>query len=199
MLINITGISGLVNAKTFLEIHPDATVVILDASPTIGGVWAEHKLYPGLKSNNLLGTFEFSDFPMDPETFNVKIGHHIPGQTMHNYLKAYANNFNFYSKIRFSSKVESVEKIANGWIVMVEGLEQTRSKIVTDKVVLATGITSDPLIPDYAGKADFGKPLFHGSYFRGHEELFETKGKVVVVGGSKSVSLYTMFLKVILT
>lgn len=85
---------------------------------------------------------------------------------------------------------------------MVEGLEKTRSKIVTDKVILATGITSDPLIPDYAGKADFGKPLFHGSYFRGHEELFETKGKVVVVGGSKSVSLPTVlpivFLKAIL-
>lgn len=180
------GISGLANAKTYLEIHPDANIVILDSASTIGGVWAEDRLYPGLKSNNLLGMYEFSDFPMDPETFKVKPGEHIPGQTMHEYLKAYANHFNIYSKIRFSSKVESVEKVANGWTVMVEGLEKTRSKIVTDKVIVATGMTSEPFIPKIEGSEKFGKPLFHPRDFRGHGEILETKGKVVVMGGNKS-------------
>lgn len=134
----------------------------------------------------MLGTYEFGDFPMDPKTFNIKPGQHIPGQTMHNYLKAYATYFNFYSKIRFSSKVESVERVANGWTVMVEGLEQTRSKIVTDKVIVATGMTSEPFIPKIEGSEKFGKPLLHGRDFRGHAELLETKGKVVVMGGGKS-------------
>jgi len=103
------GISGLANAKTYLEIHPDADVLILEKASTIGGVWAEHRLYPGLKSNNMLGTYEFSDFPMDPETFKIQPGQHIPGQTMHDYLEAYAKNFKVFDKIRFSCVVESVE------------------------------------------------------------------------------------------
>lgn len=38
--------------KTFCEVHPDASVVVFDKAASIGGVWAEDRLYPGLRTNN---------------------------------------------------------------------------------------------------------------------------------------------------
>ena len=57
--------------KTYLEASPDAKMVIFDGAASIGGTWAKERLYPGLKTNNLLGKYEFSDFPMTPERFDA--------------------------------------------------------------------------------------------------------------------------------
>ncbi|CCT63266.1 related to 65 kDa virulence protein [Fusarium fujikuroi IMI 58289] len=62
---------GLAMGKTYLEASPDANMVIFDGAASIGGTWAKERLYPGLKTNNLLGKYEFSDFPMTPERFDA--------------------------------------------------------------------------------------------------------------------------------
>jgi len=54
------GFHGLSMAKTYLEASPSSRLLILDSASSIGGDWASHRLYPGLKSNNILGTYEFS-------------------------------------------------------------------------------------------------------------------------------------------
>ena len=46
---------------------------------SIGGVWAKERIYPGLRSNNLLGTFELPSYPVHKE-LGVKPGEHIPGE-----------------------------------------------------------------------------------------------------------------------
>jgi cation diffusion facilitator CzcD-associated flavoprotein CzcO len=99
----------LAGAKTYIEVNPSAKVLVLEAGASIGGVWAEHRLYPDLKSNNILGTYEYSDLPMD-DTFGVKPGEHIPGDVVHKYLRRYAEKFDVYRRIRLQSKVETVEK-----------------------------------------------------------------------------------------
>lgn len=43
--------------------------------------------------NNLVGMLEWSDFPMDFETFGVPPGAHVPGLVLHRYLTAYAQHF----------------------------------------------------------------------------------------------------------
>ena len=58
------GVHGLAMAKTYLEVNPKDKVQLLDSQASIGGVWAKERLYPGLKTNNMIGTYEFSDFPM---------------------------------------------------------------------------------------------------------------------------------------
>jgi len=73
------GWHGLVAAKTHLDLHPSAQILVLDMEKSIGGTWAKERLYPSLKSNNMLGTYEYSDFPMDEATYGVKPGEHIPG------------------------------------------------------------------------------------------------------------------------
>ena len=59
------GFRGLATTKIFLQLNPDLNLTIIDWNETIGGVWAREKLYPGLVSNNLRGTYEYMDLPMD--------------------------------------------------------------------------------------------------------------------------------------
>jgi hypothetical protein len=164
-------------------------VVVLEAAATIGGVWAEHRLYPGLKSNNMLGTYEYSDFPMDEPTFGVKPGEHIPGHVLHGYLKAYAEKFGVYRRIRFCSKVETVEEQPEvGWLVSVVSRERgtDRARILTKKLIVATGLTSKAFLPEFEGEASFNAPLFHFKEFLAHSETLKTAKSVVVFGGAKS-------------
>lgn len=69
--------------------EPDLNVVILDSNETIGVVWAKEKLYPGLATNNLRRTFEYTDFPMD-DSFGVKGAEHLPGESIYEHFCRYA-------------------------------------------------------------------------------------------------------------
>ncbi|KAF8251482.1 FAD/NAD(P)-binding domain-containing protein [Wilcoxina mikolae CBS 423.85] len=183
------GWHGLVSAKTYLEVNPSARVIILDKSPTIGGVWAQHRLYPGLNTNNMLGTYEFSDFPMtDDHAFGVKSGEHIPGHVVHEYLKSYAEKYDILKLCRFSEDVKTAEKLDGaGWTLTVEKSGGETYKLTTSKLVVATGLTSEPFLPDFEGADEFGAPIIHCGNLRQHSEaLFAEATNVVVFGGTKS-------------
>lgn len=173
--------------------NPSSTIAILDSEETVGGVWAEGKLYPGLKTNNMLGTYEFSDFPMDTATYGVKAGEHIPGAVIHRYLKDYAEKTGVYSKIQFETKVVSAEQVGGGegWLLSVtKGFSDEdalkTSQVLARKLVVATGVTSDPFLPRFSGSESFGVPLFHTGAFREHLGTLETAKTVAVFGGTKS-------------
>ncbi|KAF5613189.1 dimethylaniline monooxygenase [Fusarium subglutinans] len=68
------GWAGLAAAKTRHQLHPEESLAVLDSAATLGGTWAKHRLYTGLKTNNMLGTYQYPDFPMDTETYGVKPG-----------------------------------------------------------------------------------------------------------------------------
>ncbi len=151
----------------------------------MGGTWAEHRLYPGLKSNNMLGTYEYSDFPMD-ESYGVKPGQHIPGPVLHSYLKNYAAKFGLLDRTRFMSKVETAErKDGEGWLLTVSSGSQ-QGNILAEKLIVATGLTSEPFMPALEGSDNFEPPIFHSRDFRLHAESLKTAESVVVFGGTKS-------------
>ena len=83
------GLQGLATARIFLQMEPDLNVVIFDSNETIGGVRAKEKLYPGLATNNLRGTFEYTDFPMN-DSFGVKGAEHLPRESIYEYFCRYA-------------------------------------------------------------------------------------------------------------
>ena len=177
---------GLCAAKTNHQLHPDATFAILDGATTIGGVWAEHRLYPGLKSNNMLGTYEYPDFVMDSETYGVKPGEHIPGTVIHQYLVDYATKFGIVSHFRASTKVVSAEANEDGGWTLTLLTGDSPSTLVAKKLIVATGLTSEPFLPHFAGQESFGKPLFHGRDFKQHAATLDTATSVAVFGGTKS-------------
>ncbi|CAK7226302.1 hypothetical protein SEUCBS140593_006194 [Sporothrix eucalyptigena] len=183
---------GLCAAKTNHQLHPEATFAVIDGAATVGGVWAEHRLYPGLKSNNMLGTYEYPDFPMTTEVYGVKPGEHIPGTVVHRYLADYADKFGVAAHFRGSTKVVSAELIPEGgWTLTLEKEGKT-STLVARKLIVATGLTSEPFLPHIEGQETFGVPLFHGRDFLQHADTLEIpegntdKKTVAVFGGTKS-------------
>ncbi|ERT01079.1 hypothetical protein HMPREF1624_02317 [Sporothrix schenckii ATCC 58251] len=173
---------GLCAAKTQHQLHPEATLAVLDAAPTVGGVWAEHRLYPGLRSNNMLGTYEYPDFPMDTATYGVKPGEHIPGAVVHKYLADYAAHFGVAAHVRTNTKVVSAEMrdeaAGGGWTLTLEGrvdgkATTTTTTLVARKLIVATGLTSEPFLPHIAGEESFGAPLFHSRDFLQHADTLD--------------------------
>jgi cation diffusion facilitator CzcD-associated flavoprotein CzcO len=162
----------------------DAKLVVLEAESSLGGVWAENRVYPSLMTNNLVGTYEYSDFPMDEETWGVKPGQHIPGKVVHDYLTKYAEKFNVLQKVRFNSKVESVERgKEGGWLLKIG---QRPGLILAKKLIVATGMTSQAFLPTFEGQESFGLPLFHIKDFLQHAKTLETIKTVTILGATKS-------------
>ncbi|KAH1268654.1 hypothetical protein KXW98_007313 [Aspergillus fumigatus] len=181
------GWSGLAAIKTYLQVNPSSKVMLLEAASSIGGVWAKHRLYKGLKSNNMLGTYEFSDFPMDPATFGVQPGQHIPGHVIQQYLERFAEHFQFRDRIRLNTRVRSAEHRPDGtWLLRTEH-HGAAQEVVTRKLIVATGITSQAYLPDFPGQEAFDAPLFHCRDLLQYEaELLQHGRRITVFGGTKS-------------
>ncbi|CAG8918448.1 unnamed protein product [Penicillium salamii] len=181
------GWSGLSAIKTYCEVNPDHNALLLEAADSVGGVWAKHRLYKGLKSNNMLGTYEFSDFPMDEATFGVKPGQHIPGHVIQRYLEAYSERFGFAQDIRLGHRVESAYHNLNGtWKLTVShGAETTI--IEAKKMIVATGITSQAYLPPFEGQESFNAPIFHCRDLLQYQDAVLRPGeRATVFGGTKS-------------
>ncbi|ETS74703.1 hypothetical protein PFICI_13187 [Pestalotiopsis fici W106-1] len=188
------GWHGLAAAKVYHEVNPENSLLVLEAAATLGGVWAEDRLYPGLKTNNMLGTYEYPDFPMTTETFGVKPGEHIPGRVCHEYLTKYAEKFNIIDCIRYHTKVEVAEhQREGGWVLTLNTVTGdgkgagVSKKIWAEKLVVATGLTSEPFLPHIEGQELYNAPLFHGRDLIHHVgSNIGPKKRATVFGGTKS-------------
>lgn len=154
----------------------------------MGGVWSKHRLYKGLKSNNMLGTYEFSDFPMTPELFGVQPGEHIPGHVVQAYMEKYAEHFGFTDRIRLETYVQSAEhRLDETWLLTTTTEDTPEQTMVARKLIVATGITSQAYLPDFRGQETFEAPLFHCRDLLQHEgKILQPGQKVTVFGGTKS-------------
>ncbi|KAI7774646.1 hypothetical protein LA080_008032 [Diaporthe eres] len=183
-------------AKTFSQLSPNKFLVIFESAQTLGGVWARERLYPGLKTNNMLGTYEYPDFPMSPDMFGVRPGQHIPGRVCHEYLGKYAEKYSIADKIRYTSRVVSAEhKESGGWMLKVctvdghdspEAHDPVEYQIVARKLVVATGLTSEPFRPRFNGEDTYSGKVFHIKDFPKYAETLNTARRVTVFGGTKS-------------
>ncbi|KAE9394841.1 hypothetical protein BT96DRAFT_923262 [Gymnopus androsaceus JB14] len=114
-----SGAAGLITAYTLLK-DGFSNVTILTADKTVGGVWAEHRVYPGLTINSVHGEFRFSPLAMTaPDDPTGR----LTGMDMCAYMRNFADSF-LAGKIRYCVTVKKVYRpIAgsrNGWLVDVE-------------------------------------------------------------------------------
>lgn len=204
-----SGLQGLVAAKTYLALAPDTSLLILDSNLTIGGVWAKENIYPGLKTNNQVGTFEFTDFDIQ-EVCRGKVakGEHIRGEVVYEYLVKYAEKHDLTKRVKLACKVTTAEHLPSdegGWRLSVISTDgDTRIPKVTEgdsrrkedetiltasKLMVATGLTSTPMPISLPGASSFTPPLmtFHDFRRSGTQILDDPKIQhVVVYGGAKS-------------
>ncbi|RGP61380.1 FAD-containing monooxygenase [Fusarium longipes] len=176
---------GLAAAKAIHQIQPSASLAILESAESCGGTWSKNRLYPGLKSNNMKGTYEYPDFPMDEKTYGVGPNSHIPGATLHRYLTDFAKNFDIYDKVQFHTGVSLVERNENAGWRLTATTPAGNKFINTTRLVLATGLTSQPNMPSYKNAEAFNAPLFHAKDFCKEAPNLKVK-KAIVVGGAKS-------------
>ena len=198
------GLRGLVAAKIFLELEPQLRLVIFESGASVGGVWAEQNIFPGLKSNNLVGTYEYTDFPMD-EKFGVKYPEHIPGEVIAHYFRQYADQNDLMKRIELKTKVISAEKTQEGWNLGLQSLPNRagysdvdrhqeirlpiQRYITCSKLIVATGLTSSPRSLNIEGRNDFEAPVLHyGDFAQQAGRICEDMSiqKVTVYGGGKA-------------
>ncbi|ORY04273.1 putative dimethylaniline monooxygenase [Clohesyomyces aquaticus] len=178
---------GLAAAKSYIELHPGESVLVIDAASTFGGTWSADRLYPGLKSNNLWGSYEYPDFRMSEEVYGVEEGQHIPAAVLHQYLTDFAKHFGVFERTRLNTKVDEVEPSSTGGgLVKIIGGNGETETIETKKLVLACGLTSQPNIPEYEGADKFEPSFFHAKDFCKRADTVGSSKNVVVVGGGKS-------------
>lgn len=157
----------------------------------MGGVWAEENLYEGLKTNNLYGTYEYSDFYMDPKIYDVKEGWHIPGRAMYDYLTSYAKHFDILRRIHCLVTVDEIEKLDNGWLLSTtknDGNGSAQKTYRSRKLIMCHGLASRPNPVNLAGHETFDRPVFnHGALREKGEALANEQNvnSVTVVGASK--------------
>ncbi|KXS96884.1 hypothetical protein AC578_6230 [Pseudocercospora eumusae] len=182
------GWHGIAMAKTYHAAYPEASIVILDYATTLGGTWAEERIYPSLKTNNIWGSYEFSDFPMCREKYGCPDAKNIPGHVMHRYLCDAARHFDVEKYIRLGRKVESVRMREDDgvWEVKWQGAEGGEGSVMARRLVLATGLTSEPFIPDYPGKDKFRGLMIHSKQLTARASDLAQAKNVVIVGGNKS-------------
>ncbi|GAW12463.1 hypothetical protein ANO14919_018320 [Xylariales sp. No.14919] len=183
------GLYGLAAAAQFHITQPGRSLALYDCQSSLGGSWADERLYKGLKSNNLLGTYEYPGFPMSTDKFDVKPGEHMSGHAINAYLKAYAKQSGISDLIYLNTKVlfaEHQETDDGGWVLTLTTSDPSvRKKVFTKQLILATGLTSEAFLPHFDGQEVFGGRIFHSKYFKQNNDTVKTAEAVTVFGGSK--------------
>ena len=96
-----SGIAGLVTAKVLL--HDGFDVVVFEKDDGLGGTWAPARSYPGLRTNNSKYTYAFSDYPYPAAVDAFPVADNV-----RDYLNGYADHFHIRERIRFNSRVVTI-------------------------------------------------------------------------------------------
>jgi cation diffusion facilitator CzcD-associated flavoprotein CzcO len=125
---------------------------------------------------------------MSTKGFNLA-DDHIPGEHVNDYLHDYAKEYTLEKHIRFNSAVESaVDQDDAGWTLTIgESVHAKKHtyEMKTMKLILATGLTSEPFMPKLDGKHEFGAPIYHTSELAKAESGLGPFKRVVLLSGAK--------------
>lgn len=174
-----TGVSGLYMGIRMLD-QRLKDFSLLEASDRLGGTWRDNT-YPGIAVDipSLSYSYTFEPNPNWTRLFT-------PGKEIYNYLNHCADKYKVRNKIRFNSKVERAEFIAEHAIWAVHLANKTT--LHCRYLVVATGILSQPVIPDFEGRSDFKGKSFHTNQWDHDFDL--TDKKIAIIGtGASSVQV----------
>ncbi|KAM7220167.1 hypothetical protein V8F06_004495 [Rhypophila decipiens] len=173
---------GLVAARTFTELAPDAKVLIVDDGKTVGGVWSRERIYPGLHAQISYPLFEYSFYPMiDPD---LSYDGFVSGKSIHEYLFNFARDHHLLARIRLGTRVINISRASSGggWSLTV----QNQYQVNCGKLIYATGANSSPAVPHWPS-VGFEKPVLHSLETKNHLEFIQDLvERATVVGRSKS-------------
>ena len=170
----------------------------MEAESSVGGTWCRDRVYPTLTAQQPVGAYEYPDFRLIPEGQSENVGTYgnvIPGQSLCEYFENFARNEGIFEKIRFNTKVTEVKKLGTtedprGWEIYVQNGKQGADgtpDYTCDKLIVATGQTSEELIPDITGIGTTSLPVIHSKYLgKSYEKIAVNTSRITVYGGGKS-------------
>ncbi|ABD26888.1 Cyclohexanone monooxygenase [Novosphingobium aromaticivorans DSM 12444] len=168
------GISGMVASVRLREMGIEHT--IFEKNNEFGGTWWENR-YPGCGVDTPNLTYTFSFRPNDWSAF-------FPlRDEIENYLLETARESGLYDRVRFGTKVERAEWLAdrNQWQVTVRAEDGSEEVHHADIVMSAVGILNMPVVPDIKGLSGFAGRVVHTSDW---PQDIDLKGKRVAVVGN---------------
>jgi dimethylaniline monooxygenase (N-oxide forming) len=174
-----SGPGGLVAAK-YLKDHGFEPTVF-EQDDDIGGQWnvrSPHSgVWPSMVTNTSRWLTCFSDLALEPEAAIFPSNKEILA-----YLKRYAQRFDIFSRVRFGTRVELIERNPQGvgWLVRSNDAEE-KSEIFP-YVVVASGRFNKTLIPPLPGLDSFCGQLGVLHSF-GYKDPESFRGKRVLVIG----------------
>lgn len=126
---------------------------------------------------------------MSSDKFDVKPGEHIPGEVINTYLRAYAQEFGIIDFVQLETLVLTAEHrdtAEGGWDLTVKPLhEEHATRISAHRLVIATGLLSEPFMPSFTGQDKFDRKIFHSRDFPQNLDTLKAK-TVTVFGAGKS-------------
>ena len=136
-----------------------------------------------------MGTAEWSDLHMPRPPENDLYYDFFKAKHTSKYVENYVDHHRFANqslreRIRFGFKVKTIRKPDNVWIVTGEN-----SVVRASKIIVASGLTSAPNMPDLPGLDRFEAPVIHQKSYGQSSVLSSDKFQnVTVVGGGKSAA-----------
>ena len=139
------------------------------------------------------GFAEFSDTPMPRPPEEDLYYEFFKAKYTTQYLENYSTSHSFNDqtlrdRIKFGIEVKSVMKADGEWALSTESVDTaTLCMFHASKLVVASGLTSEPFVPALPGKEKFNGPIIHQEKFGSSDILKSLDVKnVCVLGGGKS-------------
>jgi len=166
------GQSGLMLAARLGQLNVDTLVI--EKTDRVGDVWRNR--YHSLCLHNEICMNHFAYMPF-PDTWPV----FVPKDKLADWLEYYAEamELNVWTKTTFlSGEYDNTDR---RWTVRLRLADGSIRTMRPSNVVLATGVSGLPNIPEFDRADEFGGPIIHSS---GNTDDLDPKGKSILVVGA---------------
>ena len=140
-----------------------------------------------------VGFAEFSDAPMPRPPEEDLYYEFFKAKHTTQYLENYTTSHSYEGqsireRIQFGTEVRSMYRTDGKWVISTTNVDSQASGVIrSTKLVVASGLTSQPLMPALAGADKFKGPIIHQEKFGSSKILKSPKiQNICVTGGGKS-------------
>ena len=151
-----------------------ARSVVLEADSELGAAWRAR--YDRLHLHTSRGLSGLPGYRI-PRGY----GRWLARDDVVGYLQQYAERYGL--DVRFRTRVERIDRDGSGWLVRTASGTHAASD-----VVLATGLSSVPRLPDWPGRESYRREVVHSAAYR-HAEPFRGRDVLVVGSGNSGAEI----------